>query len=136
MTSEVLIRSFPINSYFHQIVTFLLSFFRLPPGFLQSVARLIPTLSLCVLLLILENLSSSWSLVFVHNEERQDEVMKLRMFELSPHGTPDSSPALHVPLRPEEMLPVVSDVGEDSPQTPHISRGGDVINDQFSIINN
>ena len=27
---------------------------------------------------------------------------------------------------PEEMLSVVGDVGEDSPQTPHVSRGADV----------
>ena len=52
--------------------------------------------------------------------------MKLRMSELSPHGTPVSSPVEDVPLSPEEMLPVVSDVGEDSSETPHISRGGDV----------
>ena len=74
---------------------------------------------------ILPDLFSSWSVVFVDTEERHDKIMK-RIFELSPHGTLASSPALHVPLRPEEMLPVVSDVGEDSPQAPHISRGGDV----------
>ena len=63
--------------------------------------------------------------MFVDTEERQDKIMK-RIFELSPNGTLASTRVEHVPLRPEEMLPVVSDVGEDSSQTPHISRGGDV----------
>ena len=49
-----------------------------------------------------------------------------RIFELPGHGTPFSSPVEHVLLSPEEMLPVVGDVGEDSSQTPHISRGADV----------
>ena len=62
--------------------------------------------------------------------------MMKRIFELSPHGTPVSLPSEDITLRPEEMLPVIGDVGEDSPEAPHISRGGDVINDQFSIINN
>ena len=75
--------------------------------------------------LILENLLSSWSAVFVNTEQREDEVMK-GILELPPHGSPAVSPVEHVPLSPEEMLPVVGDVGEDSPQTPHISRGGDV----------
>ena len=49
-----------------------------------------------------------------------------RMSELSPHGTAVSSPVEDVPLPPEEMLPVVSNVGDESSKTPHISRGGDV----------
>ena len=48
------------------------------------------------------------------------------IFELSSHGTPADSPGEHVSLSPEEMLPVVGNVSEDSPQAPHISRGGDV----------
>ena len=50
-----------------------------------------------------------------------------RIFELSPHGTMVSSPLEDITFSPEEMIPVVSDVGEDSPEAPHISRGGDVI---------
>ena len=80
---------------------------------------------LWVLKLILENLFSSRSVVFVHTKQRQDKIMK-RIFELPSHGTPVSSPVEHVPLSPEEMLSVVSDVGEDSSQAPHISRGADV----------
>ena len=53
--------------------------------------------------------------------------MELRIFEFSPYGTAVSYPAGDFHRRPEEMLPVVSDVGEDSPEAPHISRGGDVI---------
>ena len=75
--------------------------------------------------LILENMFSSWSALFVNTEQRQDEIVE-RMYELSPHGTMFSSPVEHVPLSPEEMIPVVSDVGEESSQAPHISRGGDV----------
>ena len=78
-----------------------------------------------MLKLILENLFSSWSVVFVNTEQREDKIMK-RIFELPGHGTPFSSPVEHVLLSPEEMLPVVGDVGEDSSQTPHVSRGGDV----------
>ena len=76
-------------------------------------------------LAVLEKFLGSWSAVFVNTEQREDEIVK-RIFELSLHGTPHSSPAEHVSLSPEEMLPVVSYVGEDSPKTPHISRGGDV----------
>ena len=64
--------------------------------------------------------------MFVNTEQRQDEIVKLRISELSPHGTFGSSPVENIPLIPEEMLPVVSDVGEDSSKTPHIGRGGDV----------
>ena len=52
--------------------------------------------------------------------------MELRIFEFSLYGTAVSYPAGDFHRRPEEMLPVVSDVGEDSPEAPHISRGGDV----------
>ena len=75
---------------------------------------------------ILKNSLSAGSLVFVDTEKREDEIMKLRVLELSLHGTPQSSPPEHVPLSPEEVLPVVGDVGEDSPETPHVSGGGDV----------
>ena len=75
--------------------------------------------------LILKNLLSRRSVVLVNTEQRQDEIMK-RMSELSPHGTAVSSPVEDVPLPPEEMLPVVSNVGDESSKTPHISRGGDV----------
>ena len=75
---------------------------------------------------ILKNSLSAGSLVFVDTEKREDEIMELRVLELSLHGTPQSSPPEHVPLSPEEVLPVVGDVGEDSPKTPHVSGGGDV----------
>ena len=75
--------------------------------------------------LILEDLFSSWSVVFVDTKERQDKIVK-RIFELSLHRTLVSSPVEHVPLRPEEMLPVVSDVDNESPQAPHIGRGGNM----------
>ena len=76
--------------------------------------------------IILKNLLGAGSLVFVDTEQRQNQIMKLGVFELSHHGTPHSSPLEYVRLGPEEVLPVVSDVGEDSSETPHISRGGDV----------
>ena len=75
---------------------------------------------------ILKNLLSAGSLVFVDTEQRQNQIMKLGMFEMSPHWTPRSSPLEHLRLGPEEVLPVVGDVGEESSETPHISRGGDV----------
>ena len=75
--------------------------------------------------LILVNLLSSWSAVFVNTEQRQNQTMK-RILEKSPYWTPGSTPFEDVPLFPEKMLPVISDVGEDCSQTPHISRGGDV----------
>ena len=75
---------------------------------------------------ILKNSLIAGSLVFVDTEKREDEIMKLRVLELSLHGTPQSSPPEHVPLSPEEVLPVVSDEGEDSSEAPHISGGRDV----------
>ena len=38
--------------------------------------------------------------------------MELRIFEFSPYGTAVSYPAGDFHRRPEEMLPVVSDVGD------------------------
>ena len=75
---------------------------------------------------ILKNSLSAGSLVFVDTEKREDEIMELRVLELSLHGTPQSSPPEHVPLSPEEVLPVVNNVGEDSSETPHVSGGRDV----------
>ena len=79
-----------------------------------------------MLLSILKNLISGRSLVFVNMKQRLDQVMELRMLELSLDGTPDSSPSEDIHFGPEEMLPVVGNVGEDSPKTPHVSRGCDV----------
>ena len=79
-----------------------------------------------MVLSVLEKLLGGRSLVFVNTEEREDLGVKLGILELPLHGTPLSLPLEHVPLGPEEMLPVVSDVGEDSPQTPHVCRGVDV----------
>ena len=67
----------------------------------------------------------SWSSVLVNTEQRQDKIVK-RIFALSLYRTPHSFPSENIPLRSEEMLPVVGDVGEDSSETPHVSRGGDV----------
>ena len=52
--------------------------------------------------------------------------MELRMFEDSLGGTPASCPPEDIHFGPEEVLPVVSNVGEHSPETPHVGRGGDV----------
>ena len=53
--------------------------------------------------------------------------MELGILELSPDGTLLSLPLDHVLLGPEEMLlPVIGDVGDDSSEAPHVSRGGDV----------
>ena len=83
-------------------------------------------LPLGMIVSVFEKLQGGRSLVFVNTEEREDQGVKLGILELPLHGTPRSLPLEHVPLGPEEMLPVVSDVDEDSSQTPHISRGGDV----------
>ena len=64
--------------------------------------------------------------MLVHTEQGQDQGVELGELELSPHGTLLSRPPEHVLHSPEEMLPVVGDVGEDRPQTPHVSRGADV----------
>ena len=62
----------------------------------------------------------------VHTEQVEDELMELRILELSPHGALDSPPAEDVPLSPEEVLSVVRDVDEDSSHAPHIGLGRDV----------
>ena len=56
--------------------------------------------------------------MFVNTEQRQDQLMKLRILELSPHGALDSPPAEDVPLSPEEVPSVVRDVDEDSSHAP------------------
>ena len=53
-------------------------------------------------------------------------MMKFRIFEFSFHWAFFASPVEHIPLVPEEILPVVSDIGDNSTKTPHISRGGDM----------
>ena len=83
-------------------------------------------LPLGIFISVFEKLQGGRSLVFVNTEEREDQGVKLGILELPLHGTPRSLPLEHVPLGPEEMLPVVSDVGEDRPQTPHVGRGVDV----------
>ena len=79
-----------------------------------------------MIVLILKNLAGGGSGILVSTEQLQDKIVELRVLELSPHGTLDSSPVEDVPLVPEEVLPVVGDVGEDSPEAPHVGRGGDV----------
>ena len=64
--------------------------------------------------------------MLVHTEQGEDQLVELLVLELSPHGAPQRSPPEHVRLGPEEMLPVVGNVGDDSSQAPHVSRGGDV----------
>ena len=74
-----------------------------------------------MVLKVFENLVSGGSLVLVGIEERLDQGVELGMFELPLHGTPRKNlPLEHVHSGPEEMLPVVGDVGEDSTQTPHV----------------
>ena len=63
--------------------------------------------------------------MFVKIEQGQNQLVKLRIFELSLHRTPVSSP-VYTSLFLEEMLPVVGNVGEHRPQTPHVGRGCDV----------
>ena len=74
---------------------------------------------------VFDKLLGGRSPVLVKTEERQDQRVELGVLELSHHWTNLPSPIEHVQLVPEEMLPVVGDVGEDSSQTPHVSRGGD-----------
>ena len=81
---------------------------------------LIPVPPLGMVTTVFENLLGSWSLVLVYTEERQDQGVELGILELSLHGTLVSLPLEHVLLGPEEVLPAVSDVGEDSSQTPHV----------------
>ena len=75
---------------------------------------------------VFENLLGGRSLVLVNTEERQDQGVKLGVLELPLHGTLLSLPLEHVLLGSEEMLPTVGDVGEDSSEAPHVSRGSDV----------
>ena len=75
---------------------------------------------------VFENLLGGRSLVLVNTEERQNQSVELGVLELSLHGTLPPVPLEHVTLVPEEMLPVIDNVGEDSSKTPHVSRGCDV----------
>ena len=79
-----------------------------------------------VFAIILQKLLGGGSLVLFVAEKGEDEIMELRVLERSPHGTPQWSPSEDVSLRPEEMLPVIGNVAEDSSQAPHVSRGRDV----------
>ena len=79
-----------------------------------------------MIITILEKIISGGSEVLLNTEEFEDDIMELGVLEIPPHGTLDSSPGKDVPLGPEEMLPVIGNVGEDSAQTPHVSRGLDV----------
>ena len=83
-------------------------------------------LSMAVFASILQKLLGGGSLVLFVAEEGEDVVVKLGVLEASPHGTPLCPPSEDVSLRPKEMLPVISNVGEDSSQAPHVSRGRDV----------
>ena len=87
---------------------------------------LIPVPPLGMVTTVFANLLGSWSLVLVYREERQNQGVELGILELPLHGTLPSLPVEHVLLGPEEMLPTVGDEGEDSSQTPHVSRGGNV----------
>ena len=89
----------------------------------QTSVLLLP---LWMVIVVFEKILGGRSLVLVNTEERPDQGVELRVLELPLHGTLLSLPPEHVLLGPEEMLPVVGDVGEDSSQTPHVSRGGDV----------
>ena len=84
-------------------------------------------LPLGMVISVFEKLQGGRSLVFVNTEERQDQGVELGIPELPLHGTLLSLPLEDVLLGPEEMLPVVGHVGEDSPETPHVSRGRNVI---------
>ena len=90
---------------------------------LRSIYFLLP---IEVFAAILRHLLGGGPLVLVVTEKGEDEVVKLGVLEVSPHGTPKWPPSKDVTLRPEEMLPVISNVGEDSSQAPHVSRGRDV----------
>ena len=86
--------------------------------------------SLRVLFTVLEKPHGSWSAVFVNTQQRTDQGVKLRILELPICGAQKSCPAEDIPLRPEEMLPVVGDVGEDSSQAPHVRRGVRIVSSQ------
>ena len=76
---------------------------------------------------VLENLIGGRSLLLVNREERQNQGVELGILELPRHGTLLSLPLEDVLLGPEEMLlPVIGDVGDDSSEAPHVSRGSDV----------
>ena len=64
--------------------------------------------------------------MLVNREERQNQGVELGILELPRHGTLLSLPLEDVLLGPEEMLPVVGDVGDDDSKTPHVRRGCDV----------
>ena len=93
---------------------------------MMSQTSVIPLQPLGMVTAVFENLLGGRSLVFVLTEERQNQGVELGVLELPPHGTLPPIPLEHVQLGPEEMLPVVSGVGDDSSQTPHVSRGGDM----------
>ena len=84
----------------------------------QTSVLLLP---LWMVIVVFEKILGGRSLVLVNTEERPDQGVELRVLELPLHGTLLSLPPEHVLLGPEEMLPVVGDVGDDSSQTPHIS---------------
>ena len=79
-----------------------------------------------MIFLIPKNLTGGGSGVHDSTEQFEDENVKFRVLERPLRGTLDSSPVEDVPLVPEEMLPVVGDVGEESPEAPHVARGGEV----------
>ena len=90
---------------------------------LRSIYFLLP---IEVFAAILRHLLGGGPLVLVVTEKGEDEVVKLGVLEVSPHGTPKWPPSKDVSLSPEEMLPVIGNVAEDSSQAPHVSRGRDV----------
>ena len=91
----------------------------------QTLVILLPPLRM--VFGVVEKLLGGRPLVLVNREERQNQGVELGILELSPHGTLLSLPLEYVLLGPEEMLlPVIGDVGDDSSEAPHVSRGGDV----------
>ena len=90
----------------------------------QTLVILLPPLRM--VFGVVEKLLGGRSLVLVNREERQDQGVEFGILELPLHGTLLSLPLEHVLLGPEEMLPTVGDVGEDSSEAPHVSRGSDV----------
>ena len=81
---------------------------------MMSQTSVITFVPLAMVPVVFENLLGGRSLVLVNTEERQDQGVELGVLELPLHGTLPSLPLEHVLLSPEEMLPVVGDVGEDS----------------------
>ena len=88
------------------------------------VPLILPPLSM--LKLIREHLIRGRSAVFINTKQRSDQVVEPRILKLSLDGTPASSPSEDIHLSPKVVLPVVGNVGQHSPETPHISRGRDV----------